>query len=337
MREIREGSLLPTLGEMWRSGAAQLRKAGVEAAEADAELLLLHVAGIGKAELLRDLREPWADSAERFAAWEELLRRRGGGVPVQYLTGEQYFYGRRFAVEPGVVLIPRPETELLAEAVLEAVDRLWAPGGKAVGKEGRIGPGVTDVEGGPGSSVVVAGTGVDAKSGGGPVVVDIGTGSGALAVTLAAERPHWRVYASDLSPDALAVARRNAAAHEVENRIHFKQGDLLVPFVQGPPIDVLVSNPPYIASSDLPGLQREVRDHEPHLALDGGEDGLAPYRTMAAQLRLLPQMPRLVAWEVGAGQAEEVAELLRAAAEWSDIRYVVDYAGIRRHVIAERA
>ncbi|RIE01975.1 peptide chain release factor N(5)-glutamine methyltransferase [Cohnella faecalis] len=284
---------LPTLGQMWRQGAAKLREAGAEEADADAELLLLHLLGIGKTELLRDLREPAALAADGLDRWERLLARRAAGEPVQYVTGEQFFYGRRFEVGPGV-LIPRPETELLAEAVLEA-------GGR--------------------SSLTV---------------LDVGTGSGILAVTLAAERPEWRVLASDLSEDALSRASSNAETHGVSARVAFYQGDLLEPFMSGPVVDVLVSNPPYIPSGDVPGLQREVKDHEPRLALDGGEDGLNPYRAMSSQLGRLPRLPRLVAWEVGAGQADDVAELLRAAAEWDSVRFVVDYAGIKRHVIAER-
>lgn len=284
---------LPTLGQMWRQGAAKLREAGAEEADADAELLLLHLLGIGKAELLRDLREPAALTADSLERWERLLARRAAGEPVQYVTGEQFFYGRRFEVGPGV-LIPRPETELLAEAVLEV-------GGRS------------------------------------PLsVLDVGTGSGILAVTLAAERPEWRVMASDLSEDALSRARGNAAAHGVSARVAFYQGDLLEPFMNGPIIDVLVSNPPYIPSGDVPELQREVKDYEPRLALDGGEDGLNPYRAMSTQLGRLPRLPRLVAWEVGAGQADDVAELLKTAAEWASVRFVLDYAGIKRHVIAER-
>lgn len=293
-----------TLRDAWSQAKARLEQAGVEEAAADAELLLLHLLGKSKAELLRDWREPWIGDARMDAAWEELLRRRESGEPVQYVTGEQYFYGRRFAVGPQV-LIPRPETELLAEAVLLEADKLWPVGGGAV-----------------------------------PRVLDVGTGSGALSVTLAAERPSWRVTASDLSADALGMAKRNAASLlGAEERIRFVQGDLLEPFTAeagGEPIDVLVSNPPYIASVDMPGLQREVRDFEPHLALDGGDDGLTPYRRMAEQLGRLPQFPRLVAWEVGAGQAEDVAALLREAADWERIRFVVDYAGINRHVIAVR-
>ncbi|MFC5471599.1 peptide chain release factor N(5)-glutamine methyltransferase [Cohnella suwonensis] len=293
----------PTLREAWRSGAARLRQAGVEEADADAELLLLYLLGIGKTEWLRDMREPFPH--HHLARWESLLAKREKGVPVQYVIGDQHFYGRAFEVTEAV-LIPRPETELLAEAVLRLGDELF---------------------GGPGE--------------GGPVVLDVGTGSGALSVTLAAERPEWRVIASDLSKDALAVAKRNAANLGVGDKVTFAQGDLLTPFLAGaggdyPAIDILVSNPPYIPSADIEELQREVRDHEPRLALDGGEDGLNPYRAMAGQLSGLERLPRVVAWEVGAGQAEDVAGLLRSAAKWDDVYFVKDYAGIDRHVIAIR-
>lgn len=304
MSERSEGTVRTIRAEMNR-GADRLRQAGVEEADADAELLLLYLLGKSKAELLRDWREPMPE--DKLEAWERLLARKATGEPVQYIVGDQYFYGRRFEVSEAV-LIPRPETELLAEAVLELGDRLWPDGGEAA-----------------------------------PSVLDVGTGSGALAVTLAAERPAWRVTASDLSPDALAMARRNAAALGAAERIAFAQGDLLQPFLVGAAgeragmaIDILVSNPPYIASADIPGLQREVRAYEPLLALDGGEDGLNPYRAMAKQLSSLAAIPRVVAWEVGAGQAEDVAGFLREAAAWREIRFVKDYAGIDRHVIAVR-
>lgn len=313
-----------TLQDVWRAGVDRLKSAGVEEAGPDAELLLMHTLGKSKSDLLRDWREPWSQDPELHTAWEGNLARRAAGEPVQYVIGEQHFYGRRFTVNPDV-LIPRPETELLVEAILAEGDRIWPADGHAA-----------------------------------PIVLDVGTGSGAIAVTIALERRDWQVTASDLSPAALAVARHNAEALGVDKRLRFMQGNLLEPFVkaagyadharpivedavragmadQGVPlIDILVSNPPYIPSGDLTGLQREVRDYEPRLALDGGDDGLTPYRLMAKQLRLLPAAPRVVGWEVGAGQAEDVADLLRSAADWREIRFVTDYAGIRRHVLAVR-
>lgn len=294
-----------TYGEIWKAGARRLAEVSGDGseAEASAELLLLHLLGIGKAELLRDLREPFPEALRE--RWASLLARRATGEPVQYITGEQYFYGRRFAVAPAV-LIPRPETELLAEAVLAAAAEVCGE------RDGR-------------PQAVRA--------------LDVGTGSGALAVTLKLERPAWDVTASDLSPAALAVAAGNATA--LGAQVRFVQGDLLAPFLPGGEhagerIDILVSNPPYIPSGDLPGLQPEVREHEPHLALDGGPDGLAPYREMAAQLGQLAAMPSLVAWEVGIHQAEQAADLLRQTSRWDEIRLIRDYAGIDRHVLALR-
>ncbi|MDQ0061943.1 peptide chain release factor N(5)-glutamine methyltransferase [Paenibacillus harenae] len=296
-----------TLREAMLGAANELSAQGVDEARSNAELLLLHVLGMERSQLLRDFGEPFpADKAE---AWTELVRRKALGEPIQYMIGEQWFYGRPFAVTPAV-LIPRPETELLVEAVLEAADKLWPPEAEPA-----------------------------------PTVVDVGTGSGAIAVTLASQRPRWRLCASDLSPDALAVARTNAARHEADGRIVFVQGDLLAPFVPGRDktehaglrIDVLVSNPPYIPAADMEGLQREVRDYEPHLALVGGEDGLDPYRRMIDQLPQLAVLPRIVAFELGIGQPRLVAAMLERMSAWDDIRIITDYGGIERHVIATQS
>ncbi|SFB47012.1 release factor glutamine methyltransferase [Cohnella sp. OV330] len=322
-----------TYGEVWKAGARRLAEAGIDDAEAEAgaELLILHVLGIGKAEMLRDLREPFPEAKRQ--AWETMLARRAAGEPAQYVTGEQYFYGRRFAVTPAV-LIPRPETELLAEAVLEEAARLVAA------RKARLSEELAEAAGVDGTGESANGM---AASDDAPKmelrVLDVGTGSGALAVTLKLEQPGWQVTASDLSREALEVAAGNASA--LGASVRFVQGDLLAPFLAGGAlagerIDILVSNPPYIPSSDLPGLQAEVREHEPHLALDGGPDGLAPYRRMAEQLSGLAELPAMVAWEVGIHQAEQAAALLREAAAWDEIRVVRDYAGIDRHVLALR-
>lgn len=304
-----------TLREARDNAAAWLESQTVADARSQAERLLMHVTGLDRAALLL----AWHDAfpADKAEEWTKLVRRRGAGEPLQYIIGEEWFYGRPFTVTPAV-LIPRPETELLVEAVLEAADRLW-PAAAAQG-----------------SAAAMA-----------PTVVDVGAGSGAIAVTLAALRHGWRVCASDLSPDALEVARANAVRHAAADRIAFAQGDLLAPFIAsgrggcsvdggGTRVDVLVSNPPYIPAADLPGLQREVRDYEPHLALAGGADGLDPYRRMLEQLPLLPAMPRLVAFELGMGQPRIVAEQMREMNAWEDIRIIPDYNGIERHIIAMR-
>lgn len=267
-----------------------------------AQLLLEHTLGLSGARYYMALADPFP--SELRQAWEGYVTRRGAGEPVQYIIGEQEFYGRAFEVTPDV-LIPRPETELLVEAILKYGAELWPDGRSG----GRI-PSTTEER---------------------PLcAVDIGAGSGAISITLAAEAPAWKVCAGDISPAALSVAGRNALRHGTV--VDFRLGDLLEPFA-GMETDILVSNPPYIPGGDIARLQREVRDHEPRTALDGGADGLDPYRRMMEQLQLLPAPPRLVGFELGLGQAEQVAVLLAAAGHWCEIVTIKDLAGIPRHVL----
>lgn len=230
---------------------------------------------------------------DRRSDFEDVINRKADGVPAQYIIGEQEFYGRSFEVTPAV-LIPRPETELLVEAVLKYGNQLAPQPGERL------------------------------------TAVDIGTGSGAIAVTLALEAKGLRMLASDISPQALDVARRNASRLGAD--VEFRQGNLLEPFAGLAP-DMIVSNPPYIPASDIEELQPEVRDHEPRTALDGGPDGLYPYRVMMDQLPLLATPPRLIAFELGMGQAQDVADMLRAAGHWDEIVTIPDLAGIDRHVL----
>ncbi|WP_082882464.1 peptide chain release factor N(5)-glutamine methyltransferase [Paenibacillus swuensis] len=284
------------LREAFVEASLFLESAGVAESRTNAELLLGHLLGVDRTGLLVRWHESFPP--ELTADWQELLRRKAAGEPAQYIIGRQDFYGLPFEVEPAV-LIPRPETELLVEQMIELGHALW-PGGS-------------------------------------PQLVDIGTGSGAIPVAIAVECPAWRVATSDLSPAATVVARRNAAANGVADRVRFLQGDLLEPIIDaGLAVDILVSNPPYIPSADIPALQPEVRAHEPLSALDGGDDGLVLYRRMLAQLPELPAMPRLVGFEVGMGQARDVAAMLRAVAVWDEVRIIPDLAGIERHVVAVR-
>jgi release factor glutamine methyltransferase len=300
--EVKESSLL-TIQEALVKASSFLAEQGVTDGRFDAELLMQHMLGWDRSRLLLDWRELFPEA--RAAEWSELIRRRGAGEPVQYILGEQEFYGLSFEVNPAV-LIPRPETELLVEAIMKRGREMWA-----------------------------ADKGEDDRSERqGPLVVDVGTGSGAITISLAVFNPSWQLVAVDLSPKAIEVATRNATKNGVSDRVNFLQGDLLEPVIKlGLRVDILVSNPPYIPSPDIPGLQREVREHEPMLALDGGEDGLYCYRTMLEQMKRLPVIPRLVGFEVGFGQARDVAELMGNSGWWKQVEIIQDYAGIERHVV----
>ncbi|MBY9077661.1 HemK family protein methyltransferase [Paenibacillus sp. HN-1] len=376
-----------SIREAFAKASSFLGEAGVSEPQRSAQLLLEHVLGLSGAAYYVAMADPFPQ--DKREEWQRAVGRRASGEPVQYITGEQEFYGRVFEVTPDV-LIPRPETELLVEAVLKYAAELWpdgkpgidaggpgdsqsegeeiysgAAGGGPDGVPGSEGGAEPDTEGdsvqaSSGSGKAVSGSGKavasDAApsgavppgqngvgSGGKPVTrsveagvsrrltaVDIGAGSGAISVTLAAEAPAWRVLAGDISPAALAVAGRNA--ERLGAAMELRLGDLLEPF-KGLALDILVSNPPYIPGGDIAGLQREVREHEPRTALDGGEDGLDPYRRMMEQLALLPAPPRLVGFELGLGQAESVAGLLEAAGHWDEIVTIPDLAGIPRHVL----
>lgn len=278
--------------EARREASSFLAASGINEPDSNADLLMRHVLGLEGAAYLMALRDPFPE--DRKDEWEEVIRRKAAGEPAQYIIGEQEFYGLTFEVTPAV-LIPRPETELLVEAIAKAGDRLW-PGGA-------------------------------------PQVADIGTGSGAIAAALKHLRPAWRITASDISPEALVVAQRNVQRLSLD--VEFKQGNLLEPFA-GEALDIVVSNPPYIPAETIEGLQPEVRDYEPRGALDGGQDGLDPYRIMMTQLRLLPHPPRLIGFELGMGQASDIAKMLESEGMWGEIVTVQDLAGIDRHVLGLR-
>lgn len=257
------------------------------------EWMLLHLLGWNRSQFFLQ----WDNTfpSEKLEEWHRMLARKAAGEPVQYIIGEQEFYGLAFQVNPAV-LIPRPETEILVEQLIKEGRQIWPSGS--------------------------------------PLVVDVGTGSGAIPVTLAVQCPGWRINASDISSTALQVANQNARLHQVEERIQFFEGSLLEPFMNaGISPDILVSNPPYIPSSDMLHLQPEVRQHEPSLALDGGINGLVFYKQMMEQMQHLPAYPRLVGFEVGQGQARQVAVMLQSYNQWKDIRIIEDLSGIERHVI----
>ena len=241
------------------------------------------------------LAHPEAEVREAEAAsFLGLTARRATGEPAQYLTGMQEFFGLELRVTPAV-LIPRPETEHLVEAALA-----WAQTQKRPLR-----------------------------------FLDIGTGSGAIAIAVAANLPGVEMVATDISFAALAVARDNAVRLGVSDRVRFLESDLLAAVGAADlPFDAILSNPPYIPSSDAATMQREVVAHEPHTALFAGLDGLDIYRRLipAAYAALRPG--GLLAMEIGFGQREALASLL---AGWDNVRFVDDYAAIPRIALAERA
>lgn len=260
--------------ELWNWGTAVLAGELIDNARLDAQLLLEHVLGISRACFLANLLDEVGQDAEK--RYRTLIAKRAQGVPLQYLVGKHEFMGLPFCVNRHV-LIPRPDTEVLVELVLAYAHRLHNSG-RSFHR-----------------------------------IVDVGTGSGAIAVSLAYYLPWVRVAAVDVSPKALEVARYNAEINGVADRIEFVQSDMLQALLTADvqPYHAVVSNPPYIPSAEIVNLQREVQ-HEPRLALDGGEDGLHYYRVLARQAPQLLASGGLLAVEIGAYQAESVVELFSA-------------------------
>ena len=323
-----------------KTGIAELREAQVPSYTLAAELLLLHVLGRDRTWIYSHPEEEIvAGVAEQYSA---LVRRRAAGEPTQHLTGKQEFWGLEFEITPDV-LIPRPETEHVIEV---ALDRL-------AGRELRAGR-------------------RQKTDGAGLRIADIGTGSGCIAIALAKELPAAAFVATDISAAALAVARRNASRQSVATRIHFLETNLLDgisldgakhPFdnaqgeaaplplrgavpgglshglqgagCQSRSFDLIVSNPPYVGRREATTLMREVREHEPELALYGGEEGYELYVDLIAQsaVCLLPR--GILVLELGHNSLPAVEPLL-GASTWTKVGVTNDLAGIPRVLAAEK-
>jgi len=276
------------LAEALTDGTAQLAEAGVDSPGVDAEWLLAHVLDCPRPELPLHRDQPLTPT--QATHWAELLAARVRRIPLQHLLGTANFCGLELAVNEHV-LVPRPETELLAEAAWNIANSFETLR-----------------------------------------VLDIGTGSGCLAIAIARHAPAAAVHAMDISPPALAVAQANADRHGTA--ITFHEGNACEALPKGP-WEVIVSNPPYIPSAELAGLQPEVREHDPALALDGGHDGLTIYRALIPRaLAGLAAGGRLLL-EVGDGQAAAVVGII--AEHGGGVQEVLpDLNNIERIVIASR-
>jgi len=299
-----------------KDGMAQLRSANIGSHTLTAEVLLMHALGRDRAWVYSHPEEFLdRDAAEKYFAF---IHRRIAGEPTQYITGKQEFWGLDFEVNPAV-LIPRPETEHVMEVALARL--------------GERGLKIHMDSGAPRETILVA---------------DVGTGSGCLAVSVAHELPHAKVFATDISADALEVARRNADRNGVAGRIQFLEADLLAPFLKNSPaadgtaafpkqFDVIVSNPPYIGRYEESSLEREVRDHEPHTALFGGPTGVELYSRLIDQAGELLSDRGLLVLELGHDSAERVREIFDSQTGWTNLAITFDLAGIPRVLAAERS
>ena len=297
-----------TIRDAWTEAVDRLRALGSDAPERDARDLLRRALGLGpRTFLLLDFSAVLDPAAS--IRLDELLARRETHEPLQYLLGTVPFCDLEFDVGPGV-LIPRPETEVLVERLTYWVGR------------SRMGN--------------------DAAAGSSSWLVDVGTGTGAILLTLLARLPGWKGLGIDRSPEALVFARGNlerAVRHgfpDLGERAHFLLGDLLDPLADPVPdgtLGLIVSNPPYIPTGELAALAPEVRDHEPRVALDGGEDGLVLVRRIADRAAQLLPPGGLLAFELAPDQPETVADLLDRLG-FRILESYRDLAGRTRGVIA---
>jgi release factor glutamine methyltransferase len=294
-----------------KTGIGKLREAGVPSFTLSAELLLLHVATRDRTWLYSHPEENLPQEiTDRFFA---LIARRAAGEPTQYLTRKQEFWGLEFEVTPDV-LIPRPETEHVIEV---ALDRLALRELRAGRPQNTIGEGLQ--------------------------IADIGTGSGCIAIALAKELPGATIYATDISKAALEVAVRNVIEHNFLERISVIESNLLDLFTFAVPqpgreplrLDLVVSNPPYIGRREAPTLAREVRDHEPEIALFGGEEGYELYGDLIARAASNLKPGGLLVLELGHDSLSAV-QLLLDVANWTRVGITNDLAGIPRVIAAEK-
>lgn len=271
----------------------------IENPRRNAEILLEETLNLERAKLYS--RGEGFLPPEKSSLFRKLVRRRSGNFPLQYILGKSNFMGLEFAVDERT-MIPRPETEILVEKVLQRV-------GEDFSREEN--PAIT--------------------------IIDLGTGCGNIAISLAKNIPCAQVYALDISREALRLACENARRHNLNGRILFREGDLFEPLAKGKvKADIVVSNPPYVAAGDFGKLPPEV-GFEPRLALDGGKEGLDFYERIIPGV--LPHLKKegLLALEVGRDQYSRVCNLIRAKRKFSPPEIIKDYQGIERIVLARKS
>ncbi len=290
------------IAECLASAVDRLRESS-DAPQLEAEVLLAHVLGCSRAYL--HTHPELILNPDQLANTHTFVKRRALGEPLPYITGKKEFYGLEFVVD-GRVLIPRPETETLVDITLRLVGSPLRPGPMRRATSGKVCR---------------------------PRLVDVGTGSGCIAVALAAYVPDVRIYALDVSSDALSVAIQNAEHHGVADKITFLQSDLLENLPER--VDLVISNPPYIATREWSSLPREVREYEPQLALYGGQDGLDSMGRLLEQAPAYLQLGGAVLVEISATQARSAIDLAHKPFPGADITVLPDLAGHNRVLLIQ--
>ena len=284
-----------SLRTMLQEAGQRLSRHGIESPELNARMLLAHVMGVMEWELGFHQSPPTADQVGRF---QTLIDRRAQRIPLQHLVGSVGFYGLDLQVSPEA-LIPRPETEILVETVLEEIKHIQCPD-----RPLRI--------------------------------LDMATGTGCIALALANEIPCAEIWGVDVSASALELARQNARLCGLDKRVAFMHSDLWSAFDgDSTTWDVIVSNPPYIPTDEIAMLEPEVRDHDPMLALDGGVDGLDFYRRIASDVGTWLNRGGFICLECGKDQASSIENLFKSASWFAD-RVVRDYNKICRILVFRR-
>jgi len=264
------------------------KKNKIENPRLNVEYMIGKVTGLDRVELYLNFDKIL--SAAELAEFKDLIKKRINGEPLQYLLGETSFYGYPIKVNPQV-LIPRPETELLVETIVEDLQK--------------VNPGV---------------------------IADLGTGSGCIAIALAKELPLWRIIATDISDEALVVAKDNAINNDVSDRLQFYQQDMkqqLLPESQR--ADVIVSNPPYVTADEFQTLPKEIKEYEPEIALHDGGNGLSFYRKILANAtNFFANSEGRIYFELGYQSAGNGVDKLANDSGYTDIEIIQDYSGINR-------
>jgi len=282
-----------TLDTLLKEGKAYLKGHNISQSALDAELLFMQVLDITRIELFTKSKMKISETKQK--EYIRLLEQRAQGIPLQYLKGTQEFMGLSFLVTPAV-LIPRPDTEILVESVLEYGENQEFQN-----------------------------------------IAEVGTGSGCISISLAYYHPKLKIVAGDISIETLKVAIKNSVRHQVQNQIQWIQSDIFGSFpnsMKGK-FDAIISNPPYIPTEDIPTLMKEVKDHEPYHALNGGKDGLDFYRRIIQEGNEFLKSGGYFFFEIGKGQEVQVGNLLKNE-NYEMVEVRKDLSGINRVVIGSK-